>query len=138
MQARQFSLAMMLLAMTLLGACLALFRLSPGLGSFAALTIVPAAWRTMQVVRAEAKHRRKLRGRELIYSFLGSVVIGWIALICAAVAFCVVCLAALPVLLLANWLSGVDFAGLEFVVVVAAAGAAAFTLIAFHWQFRPE
>lgn len=92
-----FSLATLLLLMTLASVCLGLFAIYPGLGIFACLIAMPVFFRTLTVVRHREKRGQKVSASEKMVMFITSFAIGSVLSIVVGVAafcsFCGVCLA---------------------------------------------
>lgn len=90
-----FSLATLLLMMTLASVCLGLIVALPGLGIFACILMGPVFFRTVKVVRHREALGQDVAPGEKVAMFMGSfavaTVISVIACICAFCSFCGVC-----------------------------------------------
>jgi hypothetical protein len=93
----QFTLATMLLLITLLSVCLGLFMIAPGLGILLAIASVPAFVRTGILVSTRDAMGRPTSGPRRIWLFVGSVlttlVMGAVVLVASIGTFCGICLA---------------------------------------------
>src|SRR5690349_2373999 len=86
----RFSIASMLLAMTVVGICLAIARVQPGIGILVSFLTVPALIRTALMATREASNGRPLSALgkvlEFLFSWMLMLPIGLASLIVGAVA----------------------------------------------------
>jgi hypothetical protein len=130
---QQFSIATLLLVMTLIGVCLALFRVSTGVGAAALLFIVPAFLRTMSLAEREKQFANRLSAAEKVAVYLGSLAVTFLVLIAMAATFVVGDFVSIVVAaFVAQWdrelAERVSFPGITLSVVLA--------LVAGGWTIR--
>lgn len=70
---QQFSIATLLLVMTLIGVVLALFRVAPVLGAGSLVLLVPAYLRTLSLAEREKRFGGRLSAAEKVAVYLGSL-----------------------------------------------------------------
>lgn len=133
----QFSLATILLVMTLIAVCFGAFGISPGLGLAVAAFAAPALIRTLVVGAQQKRAGQRLSIADKLTAFLASLGIMILVAVAAIVAFQIACWGTCGIIAAADSQSLVDEAGFIASVVVGSAAAIAVG-IWILWATRPR